>query len=78
MGQTARWAELRHLMVEQTMDDKMSHCSFRAAYEPEDTVTLEEAGIEEGEAPKFGLSGGGVCEIVDWSTDGEDSRYETN
>ena len=81
-------AELYYLIAEQALE--MNSPTFRpyaAAYEP-DAETLEQAGLEECDAPVFGFTAepnhdyphtdGGVMEYLTWFSDGEDSRYEVN
>ncbi len=42
----------------------------------EEFLTLEEVGLEENGSGQDGDSG--VCQYVDWWSDGEDSRWESN
>ena len=73
---TRRWGEIKALMVEQQLDSAglLFKSSAESIY---GTVTLVEAGLEEAEGPRFGCHDG-VCEVVAWFGDGEDSRYEVN
>jgi len=79
-----RQGEIDSLKYEQAMDDKMDY----RAREFGNSVTLEQAGLEEySQQPLFGNTDGGgererldggVNEYVEWFSDGEDSRFESN
>lgn len=79
-----RSSEIENLLVQQQMDDKLNYSSR----EFQSSVTLEQAGLEEdSQQPLFGNTDGGsakerldggVSEYVEWFSDGEDSRFESN
>lgn len=76
--------ELQALMLEQRLDDTRN----AGLCVPGETVSYQEAGLEEevdqplcGSRyfdPRNECSRGGVPEYIQWFSDGEDSRYETN
>ena len=78
-----KWVTIERLMIEQVRDQ------LNIGQYDLETVSLVEAGIEEDsrQQPLFGNTDnmfqpvhceGGVVEYVEWFSDGEDSRYETN
>jgi hypothetical protein len=79
-----RQGEINSLKYEQAMDDKLNY----QAREFGNSVSLEQAGLEEdSQQPLFGNTDGGaererldggVSEYVEWFSDGEDSRFESN
>ena len=79
-----RKGEIESLLVQQAMDDKLNY----QAREFGDSVSLEQAELEEdSQQPLFGNTDGGgekerldggVNEYVEWFSDGEDSRFESN
>lgn len=79
-----RMESLEQLILEQSRDDMNLELPT-----DEEFVGIEESGLEEGsnQQPLFGNTDndsrpfhyeGGVQEYVEWFSDGEDSRYDTN